>query len=154
MHEIGEGDKIGHSVCPQSFVCGVEFVGHARTRLPAPQASLGSANPRAEPSRANPSSRTMSSLLRSPSIRRALSAASPGGPQGASFLRAPSAVAAAIGGEGGATIRRGLGLPTVPRRHLSAPQHNRDLTATAVDQVKGHTYLSTSCCKFAFFHSH
>ncbi|XP_051194673.1 uncharacterized protein [Lolium perenne] len=76
----------------------------------------------------------MSSLLRSPSIRRALSAASPGGPQGASFLRAPSAVAAAIGGEGGATIRRGLGLPTVPRRHLSAPQHNRHLTATAVDQ--------------------
>ncbi|XP_047076380.1 uncharacterized protein LOC124686491 [Lolium rigidum] len=70
----------------------------------------------------------MSSLLRSPSIRRALSAASPGG------LRAPSAVAAAIGGEGGATIRRGLGLPTVPRRHLCAPQQNRHLTATAVDQ--------------------
>ncbi|CAM0946626.1 unnamed protein product [Alopecurus aequalis] len=76
----------------------------------------------------------MSSLLRSPSIRRALSAASTGGRQGVSFLRAPSALAAAIGGEGGATVRPGLGLPTVTRRHLSATQQNRDLTSTSVDQ--------------------
>jgi hypothetical protein len=78
----------------------------------------------------------MSSLLRSPAIRRALSAASSGGPQGGSFLRAPSAAAPAAAGEGGATVRRGLGLPTVPRRHLSGQERNGKPPALSTDQVK------------------
>jgi hypothetical protein len=85
---------------------------------------------------ANPGSSTMSSLLRSPAIRRALSAASSGGPQGGSSLRAPSAAAPAAAGEGGATVRRGLGLPTVPRRHLSGQERNGKPPALSTDQVK------------------
>lgn len=58
----------------------------------------------------------MSSLLRSPATRRALSAVSTRGPQGASFRRAPSVAVPAFGGEWGATVR-----PTLPRRHLGGP---------------------------------
>ncbi|XP_051206188.1 uncharacterized protein [Lolium perenne] len=63
----------------------------------------------------------MSSLLRSPATRRALSAVSTRGPQGASFRRAPSVAAPAFGEEWGATVRRGLAFPTLPRRHLGGP---------------------------------
>ncbi|XP_047076381.1 uncharacterized protein LOC124686492 [Lolium rigidum] len=75
----------------------------------------------------------MSSLLRSPAIRRALLAASSGRPQGVSFLRAASGAAPAFGGEGGATVRRGLGLLTVPRRYLSG--QNGQPTAPPPDQA-------------------
>jgi hypothetical protein len=78
----------------------------------------------------------MSSLLRSPAIRRALSAASSGRPQGVSFLRAASEAAPAFGGEGGATVRRRLGLLTVPRRYLSGELQNSQPTAPPPDQVK------------------
>ena len=87
----------------------------------------------------------MSSLLRSPAIRRALSAASSGGRQGGSFLRAPSAAAPAAAGEGVAAVRRGLGLPTAPRRHLSGQEHPPALTA---DQVKQHTQIAPSIFVF------
>ncbi|CAM0946622.1 unnamed protein product [Alopecurus aequalis] len=73
----------------------------------------------------------MSSLLRSPAIRRALSAASSGG----SFLRAPPAAAPAVAGEGVAIVRRGLGLPTVPRRHLSGHGQSGQPPALSADQV-------------------
>ncbi|XP_047078680.1 uncharacterized protein LOC124689142 [Lolium rigidum] len=63
----------------------------------------------------------MSSLLRSPATCRALSAVSTRGPQGASFRHAPSVAAPAFGGEWGATVRRGLAFPTLPRRHLGGP---------------------------------
>ncbi|XP_047075812.1 uncharacterized protein LOC124685822 [Lolium rigidum] len=66
----------------------------------------------------------MSSLLRSQAIRRALPAP-------------------AFGGEAGATVRRGLGLPTVPRRYLSghngqptAPPPPPDQVGQALEQVQ------------------
>jgi hypothetical protein len=91
-----------------------------RREIPAPSRAL-----------VNP---TMSSLLRSPAIRRALLAASSGRPQGVSFLRAASEAAPAFSGEGGATVRRGIGLLTVPRRYLSG--QNGQPTAPPPDQVK------------------
>ncbi|CAM0946618.1 unnamed protein product [Alopecurus aequalis] len=76
----------------------------------------------------------MSSFLRSPAIRRALSAASAERPQGVSFLRAASEAAASFGGEGGPTVRRGLGPLTVPRRYLCGPPQSGQPTPPPHDQ--------------------